>query len=93
MQEDELNKLREEWRTRLAEDISSLKKSVAMIQSDVHSIRESFAKSDRVEKVEDRVSRLENFRSQLFGIMIGAQFIGGAAVGLITWIVGTVTSK
>jgi len=87
MPDEELNKLREEWRTRLAEDISALKKSVEGIQSDVHSIRESFAKAERVDKIEERVSKLENFRSQLFGIMIGAQFIGGSLVGLITWII------
>tara|TARA_R110000868_G_scaffold245791_1_gene502368 strand:- start:166 stop:435 length:270 start_codon:yes stop_codon:yes gene_type:complete len=87
MQEDELTKLRDEWRGRLATDISTLKGLTEKIQQDIHSIRESFARSKSVEDLDVRVRNLELFKANLFGMFIASQTIGGIIVGIISWLV------
>ena len=87
MQEDELTKLRDEWRGRLAIDISSLKGLTEQIQKDIHHIRESFARSKSVEDIEVRVRNLEMFRANLFGMFIASQVLGGIIVSVISWLV------
>ena len=87
MADDELIKLREEWRERLAVDINALKVITGKIQEDVHSIRESFAKSDIVNMIEVRVRSLEESRSRLLGMFVASQIIGGIIVSVMGYII------
>jgi predicted DNA-binding ArsR family transcriptional regulator len=87
MSDDELTKLRDEWRTRLSTDIASLKALTEKIQQDIHSIRESFARSKAVEELDGRVRGLELFRANLFGMFIASQVIGGIIVAVIGWVI------
>ena len=85
--DEELNTLREEWRARLALDIAALKNTTQKIQEDVHEIREVFAKSEFVNKLDERVRSLEESRSRLLGMFVASQIIGGIIVAIIGYFV------
>jgi hypothetical protein len=86
MADDELTKLREEWRNRLSLDIDTLKSTCVRIQDDVHGIREGFARTDAVHHLDKRVRDLEDYRARIFGMFIAAQFLGGTIVGIIAYL-------
>lgn len=83
LQEDELTRLRGEWRDRLVHDISRLNETCEQIWKEVSMIREHFAKSEQLKEVEKRVLKLEDGRSKLVGGFFAAQ---GAAL-LIFWLI------
>lgn len=84
--DEELIRLREEWRDRLAVDIADLKAITQKIQLDVQGIREGFARAEIVVKLDERVRSLEESRSRLLGMFVASQVIGGIIVGIIGYL-------
>jgi len=80
--EEELAQLRQEYRNRLGDDISHLRKAVSSIQEDIHNIKENFFRQSHAEALSSRVTKLENWKYMLIGVYAAAQTV---AV-LIAWV-------
>lgn len=90
--EEELFKLREEQRRKLAEDINDLKNGINDIRRDVIVIREQHARSSTVDELAKRIATLENDKAKIIGGFIALASLQGV-IGFLIWIMNHAPTK
>lgn len=66
-EDEELSQLRQEWRTRMGNDMMGLREEMAKTREAVQTIRDEFVKLHAFNELNARVQKLENFRWMLVG--------------------------
>ena len=89
MPDDELAQLRQEYRNRLGDDISLLRKAVETIQIDINNIKENFFRQSHAEALSERVTKLENWKFMLLGVYVATQTVSL----IVAWVIATYLSR
>ena len=79
----ELEKLRNEWRDRMALDMKVSKDAIERIERNVQLIREQFVRNEHVKDLDVRLRGLEDFRARVWGMFAAASAIGGIIVSIV----------
>jgi hypothetical protein len=80
---DDISQLQQEWRAIVLAKLDALEKGQKDTIQQITSVQIEFARTASVERLAERVTKIEDFKSRTIGIVIAINTILGVTIALI----------